>query len=204
MKLDMQRVEKPWGRYILPWSVHVGGGRIGDRLFLSPRSARLFIKYFTSRMFSVQAYPLEARACLPPSKEECLSALEGESDARPGIGTAKHWPARHTAGHRHCQTVLTVTPARELAERRNRRMDLEITALLADGPHFRLAPSHSEARALDGRGRFILIPPRRRGEQQKLHCHAGIMPGRRQARRLVRPYYGTGAGRQVLSRGALK
>lgn len=86
--LPIRRVEKVWGREVLPSPfVDPVGARIGEIWFEPPAELpQLLVKYiFTSEKLSVQVHPSDAQ--LPGhGKEECWLILDAEPGARLGIG----------------------------------------------------------------------------------------------------------------------
>jgi mannose-6-phosphate isomerase len=86
--LRTRRVEKPWGREVLPAPfVDAPGRRIGEIWFEPPPElSRLLVKYiFTSEKLSVQVHPSDQQ--LPGhGKEECWLIVDAEPGAVLGIG----------------------------------------------------------------------------------------------------------------------
>ncbi|MBD8679284.1 class I mannose-6-phosphate isomerase [Sphingomonas sp. CFBP 13720] len=95
-KLEMHRVEKPWGRH------HLGLGfadqpadadPVGEIWFKAPGddTPDLLVKYlFTSEKLSVQVHPDDAQAHargLPRGKDECWTLLAAEPDSTIALGT---------------------------------------------------------------------------------------------------------------------
>jgi len=86
--LSTRRVEKPWGKEVLPAPfADVPGKRIGEIWFEPPHELeQLLVKYiFTSEKLSVQVHPSDAQ--LPGhGKEECWLIVDAEPGAEIGIG----------------------------------------------------------------------------------------------------------------------
>jgi mannose-6-phosphate isomerase len=95
-KLEMHRVEKPWGRH------HLGFGfadqpadadPVGEIWYKTPGddTPELLVKYlFTSEKLSVQVHPDDAQAHargLPRGKDECWTLLAAEPDSTIALGT---------------------------------------------------------------------------------------------------------------------
>ncbi len=95
-KLEMHRVEKPWGRH------HLGLGfadqpadadPVGEIWFKAPGddTPDLLVKYlFTSERLSVQVHPDDRQAQargLPRGKDECWTLLAAEPDSTIALGT---------------------------------------------------------------------------------------------------------------------
>lgn len=95
-RLEMHRVEKPWGRHDL-WpgfeNPPEDGDPIGEVWYKSPGddTPDLLVKYlFTSEKLSVQVHPDDDQAQargLPRGKDECWLVLAAEPDSRIAIGT---------------------------------------------------------------------------------------------------------------------
>jgi len=95
-KLQMRRVEKPWGRTSL-WPafdpVAEGGAPVGEIWFQTPDGgeAELLVKYlFTSEKLSIQVHPDDEAARqrgYPRGKDEAWVVLDAEPDATIAIGT---------------------------------------------------------------------------------------------------------------------
>ena len=93
MKLERHRVEKPWGRTVLPSPfADTDGRRIGEIWFADSdgRDLPLLVKYiFTSEKLSVQVHPDDAQARargLPRGKSECWYIIDAEPGAALGLG----------------------------------------------------------------------------------------------------------------------
>ncbi|KQN80586.1 class I mannose-6-phosphate isomerase [Sphingomonas sp. Leaf62] len=95
-KLEMHRVEKPWGRH------HLGFGfadqpadrdPVGEIWYKTPGddTPDLLVKYlFTSEKLSVQVHPDDKQAQargLPRGKDECWTLLAAETDSTIALGT---------------------------------------------------------------------------------------------------------------------
>jgi mannose-6-phosphate isomerase len=96
LKLRARRVEKPWGRPVLPKPFrNPGGRRIGEIWFETEAGPALplMIKYLlTNEKLSIQVHPCDAEAQargLPQGKEECWLVLDAEPGACIGIGTLR-------------------------------------------------------------------------------------------------------------------
>lgn len=91
MKLNLQYVEKPWGRTSLPPMFEPPKGkRIGEIWFTGDADLPLLAKYiFTSERLSIQVHPNDEQAWargLRSGKTECWYILEAEPDASIGLG----------------------------------------------------------------------------------------------------------------------
>lgn len=91
MKLDVQYIEKPWGRTQLPPIFAAASGRrIGELWFGASESLPLLAKYlFTAEKLSVQVHPDDEQARrrgLARGKAECWYVLDAEPGATIGIG----------------------------------------------------------------------------------------------------------------------
>lgn len=95
-KLEMHRVEKPWGRHKLGLGFQdpaPGGEPVGEIWFKAPGddTPDLLVKYlFTSEKLSVQVHPDDAQAQargLPRGKDECWVLLDAEPDSTIALGT---------------------------------------------------------------------------------------------------------------------
>lgn len=93
LKLEVRRVEKPWGRETIPaFFANDAGDRIGEVWFEHPdgRDLALLAKYiFTSERLSVQVHPDDCQAAargLARGKTECWYVLDAAPDARLGLG----------------------------------------------------------------------------------------------------------------------
>ncbi|MEW4448886.1 class I mannose-6-phosphate isomerase [Qipengyuania sp. JC766] len=91
-KLPQIRVEKVWGRDVLPAPFDAGGKRIGEIWFdpVAPLQDLLAKYLFTSEKLSVQVHPDDARA--PEGargKEECWLILDAEPGAPIAVGLAR-------------------------------------------------------------------------------------------------------------------
>lgn len=91
--LPIRRVEKPWGRDVLPAPFNSPAGqRIGEIWFEPPPElSELLVKYiFTSEALSVQVHPSDAETLAQgmgrQGKEECWLIVGAEPGAKLGIG----------------------------------------------------------------------------------------------------------------------
>lgn len=90
VRLSTRRVEKPWGRAVLPAPfADETGARIGEIWFDPPPSLpQLLVKYiFTSEKLSVQVHPSDEQAP-GHGKEECWLVIDADPGAMIGIGFA--------------------------------------------------------------------------------------------------------------------
>lgn len=95
-KLEMHRVEKPWGRHTLGFGFAdqpADADPVGEIWYKTPGddTPDLLVKYlFTSEKLSVQVHPDDAQAHargLPRGKDECWTLLAAESDSTIALGT---------------------------------------------------------------------------------------------------------------------
>ncbi len=95
-KLEMHRVEKPWGRHSLGFGFAdqpADADPVGEIWYKAPGddTPDLLVKYlFTSEKLSVQVHPDDAQARargLPRGKDECWTLLAAEPDSTIALGT---------------------------------------------------------------------------------------------------------------------
>jgi len=95
-KLEMHRVEKPWGRHTLGFGFAdqpADADPVGEIWYKTPGddTPDLLVKYlFTSEKLSVQVHPDDAQAQargLPRGKDECWTLLAAEADSTIALGT---------------------------------------------------------------------------------------------------------------------
>ncbi|WP_230769436.1 class I mannose-6-phosphate isomerase [Sphingomonas sp. Leaf4] len=95
-KLEMHRVEKPWGRHKLGFGFAdqpEGADPVGEIWYKTPGddTPDLLVKYlFTSEKLSVQVHPDDDQAHargLPRGKDECWTLLAAEPDSTIALGT---------------------------------------------------------------------------------------------------------------------
>ncbi|MEP9401978.1 class I mannose-6-phosphate isomerase [Sphingomonas sp. VNH70] len=95
-KLEMHRVEKPWGRHKLGFGFAdqpADADPVGEIWYKTPGddTPDLLVKYlFTSEKLSVQVHPDDAQAHargLPRGKDECWTLLDAEPDSTIALGT---------------------------------------------------------------------------------------------------------------------
>ncbi|MDJ0276509.1 class I mannose-6-phosphate isomerase [Sphingomonas sp. 2R-10] len=95
-KLEMHRVEKPWGRHSLGFGFAdqpADADPVGEIWYKTPGddTPDLLVKYlFTSEKLSVQVHPDDSQAQargLPRGKDECWTLLAAEPDSTIALGT---------------------------------------------------------------------------------------------------------------------
>ena len=95
-KLEMHRVEKPWGRHALGFGFAdqpADADPVGEIWYKTPGddTPDLLVKYlFTSEKLSVQVHPDDKQAQargLPRGKDECWTLLAAEADSTIALGT---------------------------------------------------------------------------------------------------------------------
>ncbi|KQM87518.1 phosphoheptose isomerase [Sphingomonas sp. Leaf23] len=95
-KLEMHRVEKPWGRHTLGFGFAdqpADADPVGEIWYKAPGddTPDLLVKYlFTSEKLSVQVHPDDRQAQargLPRGKDECWTLLAAEADSTIALGT---------------------------------------------------------------------------------------------------------------------
>lgn len=95
-KLEMHRVEKPWGRHTLGFGFAdqpADADPVGEIWYKTPGddTPDLLVKYlFTSEKLSVQVHPDDKQAQargLPRGKDECWTLLAAEADSTIALGT---------------------------------------------------------------------------------------------------------------------
>ncbi|MFD1034262.1 class I mannose-6-phosphate isomerase [Sphingomonas hankookensis] len=95
-KLEMHRVEKPWGRHSLGFGFAdqpADADPVGEIWYKTPGddTPDLLVKYlFTSEKLSVQVHPDDQQAQargLPRGKDECWTLLAAEADSTIALGT---------------------------------------------------------------------------------------------------------------------